>query len=76
MRSMPSVISIRDAKRILRKSGFAVVRQGSHEVWEDDTGRTISLPHKPVGGTIYGFMAQSLRRIERGDRPTKGRMER
>lgn len=73
---MASVVPLRNAKRILREHGFFVVRQRSHEVWEDDTGRSISLPHKPTGGALYGFMAQAIRRIERGGRPAKGKVRR
>ncbi len=70
---MPSVIPIRDARRILRAAGFWIRNNSKHEQWVDDEGRIIGLPHKPVGGVLYGYMAQAIRRIERGDRPAKDR---
>lgn len=73
---MTGTIPLRAARRILRKNGFDVTKQGSHEVWRDDTGRSVSLPHKPVGGALYGFLAQSIKRIERGVRPAKDRVKR
>lgn len=71
-----STIPIRRARRILQKNGFIITNQGSHEVWADDTGQRVSLPHKPIGGALYGFLAQSIRRIARGVRPAKDRVRR
>lgn len=68
-----STTSLRDARRILKEHGFTLRKQGKHEQWADDSGRLVSLPHKPVGGRLYGFLAQAIRRIERGQRPTKER---
>lgn len=73
---MTAPIPIRDAKRILRANGFWIRNEGKHEQWVDATGRTVSLPHKPVGGALYGFLAQAIKRIERGERPAKDRMKR
>ncbi len=74
---MASVIPIRDAKRILRANGFRLRNGGKHDAqWVDDEGRTVSLPHKPVGGVLYGFLAQAIRRIECGERPMKDKVKR
>lgn len=69
-------IPLRTARKILRANGFEITRHTSHEVWADSTGRYISLPYKPHGGNLYGFLAQSIRRIERGERPSKDRVNR
>lgn len=71
---MTATIPLRIARRILCENGFTLTKQGGHEVWTDDTGRYVSLPHKPIGGALYGFLAQTIRRIERGERPAKDRV--
>lgn len=73
---MAGSIPIRAARRILRAAGFWLRNSGKHEQWIDDEGRLISLPHKPEHGALYGFLAQSIRRIERGERPAKDRVNR
>lgn len=73
---MGRTVPIREARRILREHGFEIINQGAHEVWGTEDGQRISLPNKPVGGELYGFMAQAIRRIERGERAAKDRVER
>lgn len=68
---MSSNISKRGAIRILRRAGYQQESTSKrHELWTNGKHR-ISLPHKPISGVLYGWLANQILRIEAGADPAK-----
>lgn len=65
-----SNIPKRRAIRILRRAGYEQDATGKHELWTNGKHQ-LSLPHKPVGGELYGWLANQIRKIEAGEDPAK-----
>lgn len=66
-----SNIPKRRAIRILRRAGYHQESTSKrHELWTNGEHR-ISLPHKPIGGELYGWLANQIQKIEAGEDPAK-----
>ena len=68
---MTATISKRRAVRILRQAGYNMESGSKHEIWTNGE-HTLVLPTAP-SSDLYGFMAQQINRIEKGNAPPKAR---
>lgn len=60
-------LKLREARRMLKQGGFDPSGVGKHERWSHPDGRTVTLPHKPKGDGLYGFMERKIRAYANGD---------
>lgn len=60
---MAKPLAHRELRRLLRQAGYRYLRRGKHAVWTNDTGHTVSVPHRPQVEIKPNVVAQVLRRI-------------